>query len=121
MVSGPNPTTIYVRRVKEVKIIDPHTVQVDHRRPGAERCPTTSSGCSSSRRKAAAGLTKETANEAFNSGKAAIGTGPYKFVSWTPKEQLVLDRFDGYWGAQGAVGSGCCARRSRTTPPASRS
>lgn len=28
VVSGPNPTTIYVRRVKEVKIIDPLTVQV---------------------------------------------------------------------------------------------
>ena len=44
--------------------------------------------------------TKETANEGFNSGKAAIGTGPYKFVSWTPKDQLVLDRFDGYWGGR---------------------
>ena len=28
VVSGPNPTTIYVRRVKEVKIINPHTVLV---------------------------------------------------------------------------------------------
>ncbi len=27
-VSGPNPTTIYVRRVKETKIVDPHTVHV---------------------------------------------------------------------------------------------
>jgi len=44
--------------------------------------------------------TKETANEGFNSGKAAIGTGPYKFVSWTPKDQLVLERYDGYWGGK---------------------
>ncbi len=28
VVSGPNPTTIYVRRVKEVKIIDPLTVHI---------------------------------------------------------------------------------------------
>ena len=27
-VAGPNPTTIYVRRVKETKIVDPHTVHV---------------------------------------------------------------------------------------------
>jgi peptide/nickel transport system substrate-binding protein len=47
--------------------------------------------------KAAAGLTRETANEAFNTGKAAIGTGPFKFVSWTPKSELVLERFPGYW------------------------
>src|ERR687893_729834 len=28
MVAGPNPTTIYVRRVKETKIVDPHTVHI---------------------------------------------------------------------------------------------
>ena len=27
-----------------------------------------------------------------------VGTGPYKFVSWTPGESVVLERFDGYWG-----------------------
>ena len=29
-----------------------------------------------------------------------VGTGPYKFVSWTPGESVVLERFDGYWGEQ---------------------
>lgn len=28
-----------------------------------------------------------------------IGTGPFRFVSWTPGEQVVLERFDGFWGA----------------------
>jgi peptide/nickel transport system substrate-binding protein len=28
-----------------------------------------------------------------------IGTGPYEFVSWTPKQQVVLKRFAGYSGA----------------------
>ena len=28
VVAGPNPTTIYVRRVKETKIVDPHTVHI---------------------------------------------------------------------------------------------
>ena len=50
--------------------------------------------------KAAAGVTKENANEVFNSGKAAVGTGPYKFVSWTPKGDFVAERFDGYWGGK---------------------
>ena len=45
-------------------------------------------------------MTKDNANEAFNSGKAAVGTGPYKFVSWTPKGDFVADRFDGYWGGK---------------------
>src|SRR5262249_29616918 len=47
--------------------------------------------------KAAAGLTRDNANEVFNTGKATIGTGPFKFISWTPKSELVLERFDQYW------------------------
>ncbi len=27
-----------------------------------------------------------------------VGTGPYKFVSWTPGQDVVIERFDGYWG-----------------------
>ena len=97
MVAGPNPTTIYVRRVKETKIIDPLTVHIvtDGSAPVLPNDFIRLFIVSS---KAAAGLTKETANEAFNSGKAAIGTGPYKYVSWAPKGDLVMDRFDGYWG-----------------------
>ena len=36
IVSGPNPTTIYVRRVKETKVVDPHTHPRRHRRAGAD-------------------------------------------------------------------------------------
>ncbi len=99
-VSGPNPTTIYIRRVKEVKIVDPYTVQVIT--DGA--APTLPYDFIRlfivSARAAKDFSTKETANEGFNSGKAATGTGPYRFVSWTPKDQLVLERFDGYWGGR---------------------
>ncbi|MEO5701778.1 MAG: ABC transporter substrate-binding protein [Casimicrobiaceae bacterium] len=97
VVAGPNPTTIYVRRVKDVKIIDPHTVQVITD-GAAPTLPNDFIRLFIVSGKAAAGLTKESANEAFNSGKAAIGTGPYKYVSWQPKGDLVLDRFDAYWG-----------------------
>lgn len=38
------------------------------------------------------------ATEDFNSGVAAIGTGPYKFLSWTPGEAMKLQAYDGYWG-----------------------
>ena len=97
VVSGPNPTTIDVRRVKETKIVDPYTVHFITDGP-APILPNDFIRLFIVSHKAAAGLTKETANEAFNSGKAAIGTGPYKFVSWQPKGDLVLDRFDGFWG-----------------------
>ncbi|MDF1585436.1 ABC transporter substrate-binding protein [Marinimicrococcus flavescens] len=29
-----------------------------------------------------------------------IGTGPYVFKSWQPGQNVVLERFDGYWGEQ---------------------
>ena len=97
VVSGPNPTTIYVRRVKDVKIIDPYTVLVITD-GAAPTLPNDFIRLFIVSAKAAAGLTKETSNEAFNSGKAAIGTGPYKYVSWQPKGDLVLARNDAYWG-----------------------
>jgi peptide/nickel transport system substrate-binding protein len=96
VVSGPNPTMIYVRRVKEVKVVDPHTVHVLTDGP-APTLPNDFIRVFIVSAKASAGLTKETANAAFNSGKAAVGTGPFRFVSWTPKEELVLERFDGHW------------------------
>ena len=79
VVSGPNPTTIYVRRVKETKIIDPHTVHIITD-GAAPVLPNDFIRLFIVSAKAAAGLTKDSANEAFNSGKAAIGTGPYKYV-----------------------------------------
>ena len=34
----------------------------------------------------------------FNSGKAAIGTGPFKFVEWVPGDRLVIERNEAFWG-----------------------
>lgn len=34
---------------------------------------------------------------AFNDGTATIGTGPYKFLSWTPNESLELAGFADHW------------------------
>ena len=36
----------------------------------------------------------------FNTGKAAIGTGPYKFVEWKPEDRLVLVANPDYWGGK---------------------
>ncbi|MDQ1194405.1 ABC transporter substrate-binding protein [Agrobacterium sp. SORGH_AS 787] len=98
-VAGPNPTTIYVRRVKGVEIVDPLTIRVKTDGP-APNLPNDFIRLFVVSHIAAKDYSDsaEKASEGFNSGKAAIGTGPYKFVSWTPKEQLVLERFDGYWG-----------------------
>ena len=40
--------------------------------------------------------------EDYNSGKAAIGIGPYKFVEWVKGDRLVLDANPNYWGGKPA-------------------
>ncbi|MDH3667185.1 MAG: ABC transporter substrate-binding protein [Paracoccaceae bacterium] len=36
--------------------------------------------------------------EAFNNGSATIGTGPFKFVSYSPGDSIIVERNDDYWG-----------------------
>ena len=60
-VSGPNPTTIYVRRIKETKIIDPHTLHIITD-GAAPVLPNDFIRLFIVSHKAAAGLTKENAN-----------------------------------------------------------
>lgn len=38
----------------------------------------------------------------YNTGSAAIGTGPYRLVSWARGDRLVVQRNDHYWGARPA-------------------
>ena len=38
--------------------------------------------------------------EDFNSGKAAIGTGPYKLVRYAKGDRIELARNDAYWGGK---------------------
>ncbi len=42
--------------------------------------------------------TEGKSSEDFNSGEAAVGTGPYVFEAWTPGEKLSLNAFADYWG-----------------------
>ena len=37
-------------------------------------------------------------NADWNGGRAAVGTGPYRWVRWTPSQDVVLERNPDYWG-----------------------
>ena len=41
-------------------------------------------------------------SSSFNSGELAVGTGPYKVVSWKPGEPMVLKANSEYWGGKPA-------------------
>jgi peptide/nickel transport system substrate-binding protein len=100
-LSGPNPVRIYVRRVQEVRIVDPHTIQIITDGP-APTLPNDFIRLFVTSARATAGLTPENSNEAFNAGRANIGTGPYRYVSWTPREQFTMERNDNYWNGRPA-------------------
>lgn len=36
-------------------------------------------------------------------GTKPIGTGPFRFLSYAPKDRLVVERYPGYWGPQPAL------------------
>lgn len=36
----------------------------------------------------------------WNGGKAGVGTGPYKWIRWTPAENVVLEKNPDYWGKE---------------------
>lgn len=97
LVTGPTSTAVYVRRAKSVEIVDPLTVRVHTDGPAPELPYDFVRLFIVSAHAAGDYSTRETASEGFNSGKATIGTGPFRFVSWEPKGDLVLERFDGYW------------------------
>ncbi|SOE94388.1 peptide/nickel transport system substrate-binding protein [Burkholderia sp. D7] len=43
---------------------------------------------------------EKSTTEDYNSGRAMVGSGPYKFVSYTPGDRVVMTRNDAYWGAK---------------------
>jgi len=97
VVTGPMSMTIYTKRVKSVSVVDKYTLHVQTNGPAAAlpndfiRLFVVSHSIGADAR-----------NEQFNSGKAAIGTGPFKFVSWEPKGDFVAERNDAYWGEKPA-------------------
>lgn len=47
-------------------------------------------------------IVSPTAAEAGTLNESPVGTGPYKFVSWTKNSDIKLERFDGYWDKDSA-------------------
>lgn len=97
VVTGPMPMTLYTKYVDSVEVVDDMTLRIKTkgRAPSLPNDFTRLFVVPSE-----TGM--EARNEEFNSGEKAIGTGPFKFVSWQPKGDMVVERFDGYWGEKPA-------------------
>src|SRR5512137_468386 len=90
--NSPSPFTAYSKQIKEMIVVDPWTIRFKTALP----YPLMPSDMTQILivSKAAGKATTED----FNSGKAAIGTGPYKLVRYAKGDRIELVRYDGWWG-----------------------
>jgi peptide/nickel transport system substrate-binding protein len=93
IINTPGGFTIFTRSIVEKIIVDPYTIRLKTLTP-YPNMPTDMSGLIIVSAKAARGAT----NADFDSGKATIGTGPWKFVRYAKGDRIELVRNDNYWG-----------------------
>ena len=91
--NNPNPYTPLTRSIDRAEAAEPLLLRIRTKFPDAI-LPNQLAGVFVISRNAA----RDAQPADFRSGKAAIGTGPYRFVSWQPGDRLELARNDGYWG-----------------------
>lgn len=95
VLNSPSSYSIYTKSVTGVEVVDPLTVRL---RTDAvyPLLPNDLAQVMMLSHTIHAGM----ATEDFNSGKAAIGTGPYKLVSYRPGDRIELERNEDYWGVK---------------------
>ena len=95
--NSPSPFTIYTRQIIDKIIIDPLTIRFKTATP-YPLMPNDMRTVFMVSSKAAKGATSAD----FDSGKAAIGTGVFKFVRYMKGDRIELARNDAYWGTKAA-------------------
>jgi len=93
--------TLLKEHVQEVRVLDARRVQFHLKEPWADFitfCGTTATSVGWIVPKK---YVEQVGDEGFK--KAPIGAGPYKFVSFNPGVELVLEAFDQYWRKPPAV------------------
>jgi len=88
---------IFTRRIVAKEIVDPYTLRLKTATPYA-MVPYDLNSVFIVSRKAAASSRPED----FDSGKAMIGTGPFRFARFARGDRVELSRNDGYWGGKPA-------------------
>lgn len=97
VVNSPGPFTSYTKMIASVQVVGPLVLRIKTVEPYAP-LPADLSTVYIVSRKAAAQATTED----FNTGKAVVGTGPYKFASHKRGESVSMVRNHDYWGEKAA-------------------
>ena len=91
--NSPSPFTIYSKQITEKIVVDPLTIRLKTATPYPLMPTDMATILIVSSRAAKGALTED-----FNSGKATIGTGPFRFVRWQKGDRIELARNEAYWG-----------------------
>ena len=95
--NSPGPFTTYTKAIKDVQIVDPHTIRLVTATPHPQLQNDINTIYIVSKKTATGAATED-----FNSGKAMNGTGPFKFVRFARGDRVELARNDAYWGPKPA-------------------
>ncbi len=93
VVNSPGPYTSYLRGINGTEIVDPLTLRITTDYP-VPILPLMMHNIAILDSTTHADVTTED----FNSGRALIGTGPFRYVSGSTGSGIKLARNDGYWG-----------------------
>jgi peptide/nickel transport system substrate-binding protein len=91
--NNPNPYTNNVRSIARIEIVDPLTIRFHTHGPNPVLPGQLGNVFVVSHK-----VARDATPADFRSGKATIGTGPYRFIRYEPAATVELDRYDAYWG-----------------------
>ena len=87
----------YVSVVTRTEIIDPLTIRIHTKAPAPNQPIDLALVGIVSRKHGETATTQD-----YNSGKAMIGTGPFRFASYQPGDRVAMTRNDTWWGPKQA-------------------
>ena len=93
LTNSPGPFTSYTKQIVSKQVVDPYTVRLKTATPYGPLALDVSTIFIVSKKAAQNATTDD-----FNSGKALVGTGPFKFSSFKRGDRIELVRNDAYWG-----------------------
>ena len=93
--NSPSSFATFTKPIVDVKVVDPHTIVFKTAAPHVLLPSDMGSVYIVSKLHGEKATTPD-----YNSGKAAFGTGPYKFAEYIPNQRVVLKANYGYWGGE---------------------